>query len=263
MGYLAANRFFKSTVEPIVKMYLNQSNRFIMSRHFNRSRQTTVGTRRQSSESGNPRSPNGENKWDVPGFGKMKVSDVLTLAGFAVSLIGVGMNTGMNTWMILRQLASEDKKSEEEKEERRVTNTRLLSMDWREIANSRKAVLHRHDGVLNAVFPFLYAWNDTNDQSRHEGATTTNKSTVVNTKPAPESFREVIQFFLQWEHFHKRNTIDSADLKQQLCSDFDTFHKHLTEVRDKEAKSWHKTDKERLRDVVDFLDKISKREKEG
>ena len=251
MGYLAMNRLFKSTVEPIVKKHLNQSKRYIMTRHFNRSRQKAVGTRRQSSESGNPRSPNGENTWDVPVFGKRKESDLFTKTMGAGTLVF----TGMSTWMIRQQQVSE---SESKRSKQFDDNHTKLSKDWRDIADSRKAVLHQHDDVLNAVFPFLHTWNVTNVQSRHGGATTTNKSTAANTKPAPESFLEVIRFFIEWKRLHDDKTIDSANLKNHLLSDFDTFHKVLTEVREKEAKSWHKIDKDRLRDVLDFLDKISK-----
>ena len=259
VGHLAANRLFK----PMVKNHLDQPERYIMTRHCNRSKPKPVGARRQSSESGNPREPNGENTWDVPVFGKMKVSDVFKNAGLAVSLFLGGMNTGTNIWMIRRQSASEGKKSEKEDMERREENTTLLSKDWREIADFREAVLHRHDGVLNAVFPFLHTWIVTNVQSRHGSATTTNKPTVVNTKPAPKSFVEVIRFFGQWEYFHKHKTIDSARLKDSLGSEPDKFRDILTEIRDEEAKGWHKADSDNLKAVIDFLDKISKMEKEG
>ena len=139
----------------------------------------------------------------------------------------------------------------------------LLFYEWRDIADSCEAVLHRHDGVLNAVFRFLHTWIVTGVQSQNGGATATNQPTVVNTKPAPKSCREVIGFFLRWKNHHNDKTIDSARLKEYLLSDIDTFHNVLTDIRDDEAKGWHKIDKDKLKSVVDFLDMISKMETEG
>ena len=253
MGYLAANRLFKSAIEPIVKKYLSQSKRYITTRHSNRSRQKVVGTRRQSSESGNPRSPNGENTLDVPVFGKMKVSDVFQNVAVAGTLIGVGI-----TIWTERQLQVSE--SERKRSEQCNDNLAELLGFWDEIAASREAVLHRHDDVPNAVFGFLYTSNVTDVQSRHGGAMATKKSTIANTKPAPKNFLKVIRFFMQWEYYDNNKTIDSADLKQQLGSEFDTFRDILAEIRDEEATSWHETDSNNLNKVVDFLNDISKME---
>ena len=248
VGHLAANRLFK----PMVKKHLDQPKRYIVTRHCNRSKQKTVGTRRQSSESGDPRSPNVENTWDVPVFGKMKVSDVFKNGGLAVSLL-LGV---INTWTIRQQQVSEGERSEKEDIDRLERIYEKLRNNWREIAHSRNAVLDRHDGVLNAVFRFLDTWNDTNVQSWHGGAPETKKSTVVNTKPAPESFREVIRFFIDWGYHHNNKTIDSARLKEYVGPDCEKLRGILTEVRGDEAKSWDKADKDNLEKVVNILDKL-------
>ena len=258
MGSLAMNRLFKSTVEPIVKKHLNQPKRYIMTRLSNRSRQKAVGTRQQSSESGNPRSPNGENTWDVPVFGKITLSNAFQNVGVAGTLIGVGITI----WTERQKQVSEGKKSEGKDAMRNLQNLHLVKM-WLDLADSREAILHRHDDVPNGVFPFLYTWIVTNIQSRHGGAKATNKSTVVNTKPAPKSVADVMFFFLVWQSSEESGTINSAVLKQQLGSQINTFQKALTEIREKEAEGWHKTDKDNLNTVLHFLDEISNMEKEG
>ena len=133
----------------------------------------------------------------------------------------------------------------------RFDNTTRMFDEWFDMSSSRRAVLHKRynrDGYFNL----------------HKlVATTTNKSTIVNTKPVPESVADVMRFFIEWEYYDNNKTIDSADLKEYLGSEFYTIHKILTEIRDEEAKSWHKTDLDRLDSVVDFLDKISERKTEG
>ena len=249
VGYLAMDR-----LKPMVKMHLDQSKRYITTRHSNRSRQKAVNTSRQSSESGNPRSPNGENTWDIPVFGKVPGPDVFKLTVVTSASLGLGMMTALTDRQ--KQISeSESKRSKQCND-----NLAELLGFWEEIADSRNAVLHRHDDVPNAVFPFLHTWIVTNGQSRHGGAKATNKSTAANIKPAPKNFLKVIRFFMQWEYYDNNKTIDSADLKQQLGSEFDTFRDILAEIRDEEATSWHETDSNNLNKVVDFLNDISKME---
>ena len=256
VGSLAMNRLFK----PMVKKHLNQPKRYIVTRHSNRSKPKTVGARRQSSESGNPRSPNGENTWDIPGFGKVPVLDVFKLTvGTAVSLfIGV-----MNTCLILQQMASEGKKIEEEKKGRQVNRTTALFDEWREMRDSRKAVLHAHDDVPNTVFPSLHTWIVTNFQNLNKLIAMGDRSTVDQSTPAAESFVMVIDFFLKWEYYDDNKTIDSAQMKKYIGPEFKTIHKVLTEIRDEEEfKSRHQIDSDKLSDVLRFLDKMSKMETE-
>ena len=133
----------------------------------------------------------------------------------------------------------------------RFNNTKRMLNEWFDMSSSLKAVLHERynsDGHLNL---------------HKRVAKATNKSTIVNTKPAPKNFLKVIRFFMQWEYYDNNKTIDSAYLRDYLGSEFDTFRDILAEIRDEEATSWHKADKDNLNKVVDFLDEVSKRETEG
>ena len=126
----------------------------------------------------------------------------------------------------------------------------MMCNDWLGMSSSRKAVLHkRHnsDGHFNL----------------HKLIVKGNQSKVDQTKPTPDSVANVMGFFLLWQSLEESGTINSADLKKQLGSQINTFQKALTEIRNKEAGSWHKIDSDNLDTVLHFLDKISRMEKEG
>ena len=129
----------------------------------------------------------------------------------------------------------------------RFDNTTRMFDEWFDMASSREAVLHKRynsDGYFNL----------------HKLIAIGNQSKVDQITPAPESVADVIRFFLLWKSLEKRSTIDSADLKKQLGSQFATFHEILNEIRDDEAKGWHQIESDNLNEVIDFLDKISKME---
>ena len=164
------------------------------------------------------------------------------------SVIGIG---GTVAYLADQEMKQSKQRQAEAEAKHRFNNTKRMLNEWFDMSSSRRAVLHKRynrDGYFNL----------------HKlVATTTNKSTIVNTKPAPKNFLKVIRFFMQWEYYDNNKTIDSARLKKYLGSEFDTFRDILAEIRDEEATSWHKADKDNLNKVVDFLDEVSKRETEG
>ena len=170
------------------------------------------------------------------------------------SVVGVGGVVGIGgtvAYVADYEMKQSEQRLVEAEARHRFDNTVRMFDEWSDMASSRNAVLHKRynsDGYFN-----LYKLV----------APTTNKSTIVNTTPTPKSFLEVIRFFLQWEYYDNNKTIDSADLKKYLGSEFDTVRDILTKVRDEEANSWHKTDSDNLNKVVDFLNDISKMETEG
>ena len=160
-------------------------------------------------------------------------------------------------------MASEGKKIEEEKKGRQVNRTTALFDEWREMRDSRKAVLHAHDDVPNTVFPSLHTWIVTNFQNLNKLIAMGDRSTVDQSTPAAESFVMVIDFFLKWEYDDDNKTIDSVQMKKYIGPEFKTIHKVLTEIRDEEEfKSRHQIDSDKLSDVLRFLDKMSKMETE-
>ena len=90
-----------------------------------------------------------------------------------------------------------------------------------------------------------------------------NKSKAGQTTPVPKSVANVIHFFLLRKFHRDDDTIDLADLKKYLGSEFGILHRILTEIRDEEAKSWDEADSDNPNEVVNFLDEISKMETEG
>ena len=164
------------------------------------------------------------------------------------SVIGIG---GTVAYLADQEMKQSKQRQAEAEARHRFDNTVRMLNDWLGMTSSREAVLHKRynsDGYFN-LHKLI--------------ATATNKSTVDQTKPVPQSVADLMGFFLLWQSLEKSGTINSADLKQQFGSQLATFHKILTKIRDEEAKSWHQTDLDRLRSVVDFLDEISKMETEG
>ena len=167
------------------------------------------------------------------------------------AIVGSVVGIGGGLAYLADQKTKQSKQRQAEAEARhRLDNTARMFDEWFDMASSRKAVLHKRyngDGYFNL----------------HKLFAKGNRSEVDQSTPVPKSVAAVMRFCIEWKYYDDNKTINSADLKEYLGSEFNTVRDVLTEIRDEEAKSWHKTDKERLRDVVDFLDKISKREKEG
>ena len=162
------------------------------------------------------------------------------------SFVGIG---GGFTYVSYYEMKRSEQRLAETEAKHRFDNTTRMCNDWLVMASSRKAVLHKR---YKSVGYF----------NLHKLIAIGNQSKVDQGTPAPESVANVMGFFLLWRSLEKRGTIDSADLKQQLGSQLATFHKVLTEIRDEEAESWHKTDFDNLNKVVDFLNDISKMETE-
>ena len=133
----------------------------------------------------------------------------------------------------------------------RSDNTMRMFNEWLVMASSREAVFHKRYNNNDGYFDL------------HKLIAMGNRSKVDQGTPAPESVANVMGFFLSWRSLEKSDTINSADLKKRIGSQLATFHKVLAEIRDEEAKGWHKTDFDNLNKVVDFLNDISKMETEG
>ena len=145
-------------------------------------------------------------------------------------------------------LNSAAKRSDEEKETSyRTRNTWMMYDQWSAMARCREAVLNKR-------------YNSNHSFSLHNLFGMTNKSNIDQIKGAPVSVAAVIRFFLWWKIYDDDKDINSAHLKEQLGSQFATFHSILTEIRDEEAKSWHQADSDNLNEVIGFLDKMSKME---
>ena len=177
--------------------------------------------------------------------GALLITPTPAMVGFVIG------SSGAVAYLTDYETKQSKQRQAEAEAKHRFNNTKRMLNEWFDMSSSLKAVLHERynsDGHLNL---------------HKRVAKATNKSTIVNTKPAPKNFLKVIRFFMQWEYYDNNKTIDSARLKKYLGSEFDTFRDILAEIRDEEATSWHKADKDNLNKVVDFLDEVSKRETEG
>ena len=252
----------KSNVQPVAARRLGQSA------------EQTARNDVQPQVSGDLLSPpHGENRWHVPVFGTLTVTqllqNVVTTGTLLLSYITFRENSRPDNEKIemkqkivkLEQTISDLQQGEKEMEQRISeikqnglpgkiaiaceNNTNQMSVAWSEMALSRKAVLNK-----------TYKSNLFSDLRELLGMA--NNSKADETTPAPDSVDDVMQFFLWWKFYQDNKTIDSTHLMKRLGSEFDAFHDILTEIRDDEASDWDEADSDNLSEVVDFLDELSK-----
>ena len=253
LGRRAASRLLAPIVRPIVKNNLKPMVEQSVKTNLKQIVKPILKDYLEQQAGGNAHTPHGGNARDLRVLTRSTTSDTLKNSLPSATIL-------LSCITLWRELRSDDKKAKTEETNVRRENTNQMSNIWNGMADSRRAVLNRQNGVLSTIGKFLRTSYNTIFQTQQGGRTMMNKSKANQTTPAPESVDDVIQFFLRWKSHHDNKTINSVELKEYLGSKFDTFHDILTKIRDEEARDWHQADSDNLKKVVNFLDEISRME---